>query len=367
MPKKIITLLFLIALITGGAYALSTALPRQLHLHAAENLKKMGFTEATLPAPSARSLTRITYENVALDPDKLSTIKTLTLSCNPFFFPFTHMFSHVEISGLSLTGETGEEGNITLSGWDKKSFSSSPKETFFRSLDIRKSRLSLLSKSLGGLSVDFELQAHARHDKIDFQGQINSKQKKLIFISDLSGDLDPRSGKWRANMQIEQGKLETPELKATRLSGAVRMDGSGLAKPHIFAEFQAGGLTIYGFPWQNAAGTFEGAPDDFKILTDAKSIGFEGLELSIALRRKGREGVARGSISSRNLSALLAMFESHKLNLLPPGMEWPEEIGSSQNIAMDFLARDTRYLNYIIRNDGKFADINGRINLLYLR
>ena len=317
---RFIVLSFLLTVLVFSGFCLCLAYgPGGAENAAGEALKILGFGEAKLPAPQ-RSWTHISYSDIKLDKDGISTIGKLDIGYNPFTILFSGRMEVLEIRNLGIIGEWDATGDppASFSGWhippDFQSLATLPT----RRIRIEQGKISLLTPGLGGLSVDFDLEGSLKNKKIEFQSHVKSLQKYISVVANCSGviardysDID---------VDIDEGKFDVPEagIRASRAYGWLNYtrDKSGSIK--TMAELRAGGLTVLDLPWQNASATVELNNGNLQIFSGAKSTGIEDIELGLNMQQgPGKAAIVYGNIHADSGAGLAEYLQQQPKIILP--------------------------------------------------
>lgn len=362
-------------IVIGGWFLLQTYVPQKIEKTAQALLNGNGFADAKLPAPTVRA-NQITYNDILLDPDGFSQIKRLTITYDPVEFLLEGNVKSLSISGLDLTGEIMGNGAIAIAGWQTEQADLTQFLQRFSETNITDSTLSLLTDSIGGLSLSYAFQIrHIDGDLISLQGDMTSKQKNIGFLAKLEG-LIKNEHDWHVTADIEQGKLDLGHVRSSRSSGGFKIIRTPEnTHPLILGEFQAGGLALYNFPLHNINGSIKGSLDNLEILTDAKALSQEHTELTLTITKKIRKTgqtqyEATGKIHSPDLSTLLEYIQKHngplpandrllKMAKIEPALENPEVTFKIEGLNSLLGERAI----YRIKNRGKRGFTQGRIPL----
>lgn len=291
----ILLITLLAALYCGGS---ATFAPKAAEEKARLSLEILGLNAAFLPEPQSK-WAHVVYNDIKLDKDEISTIKTIDISYNPFSILLTGRLNTLTFKNLNLIGDWNPQGQIpaNFSGWaipnDFQRIAAIPADN----IRMEKSKISVLTPGLGGLSLDFDFNGDFNDKKLEFQSHLQSAQKYISFTAGASGILAHDFS--NIDVEIDEAKFEMPEahIRASRGHGWFNYtrDKSGSSK--IMAELRAGGLTVLEMPWQNASATLEIKDGNIKAFSDAKSIGVEGIELGLNYQRNANaEGMFYGSI-----------------------------------------------------------------------
>lgn len=345
-------------------------LPGVAHQKTLAALERAGFDTSFIGKPAAIP-GALLYTDLVLDADQISTIKKLKIDYSPFgLLLFGHLKS-ADIYELSLTGELQDEGPLMLSvsGWKPQAVGLLLNAFPGDELSIRKSRISLLTKDFGGVTVEFDLQGTRKKNRFEFQSRIKSEQKRLSIIANMSGVAGPNY--WNTDMEIEQGKIDLPyaETKLTRVNGWANLsqnDGSDPFK--IMSELRAGGANILGFPLQNASATAEIKTDSYKIFAEGNSVGHEGTELSLNILKDPGNGPPHisGTVFSDHVPEFLTYLQSS--DLLNVSKKAMKPFEKAKNISAAFVVDPAQggiepRLRYRIVNEDHKTEKHGQIFL----
>lgn len=356
--KPILTLISIIVLLLAAAtaYIWLTA-PQRIEAHIRTVFAEAGFENVTLPPPQTGMGVMI-YKNIQLDKDAFSTIKTLRLHYSLLSSITGKHLDSLIIDGLNLTGELHEEGQITLAGWNGGVSGLKNKWPLTaRNIRFENTSLSLLSEDWGGITFRGEAQFRPTRKNIGFQARIEGAQRQLSANTRIEGQITPE-GFWEARVELEQGKFEIDDIRATRLSGLITLSGQGTHATQIISELQAGGLSIFGLPWHNASITIDGTPATPRLVLAAKSLGFEGLELGINIENLNFPSALSGQLHIDTLSNAFDYLNSQ--NALPVDRKTLAALDPLSNLQVDFTNLDG--LNFNIKKEDQEINIKGKIN-----
>lgn len=311
MSKTIKLAASLIILVTGLViYLHSVTLPNIARTNALSAMKSAGFSTITLPEPRLYPGSLL-YEDINLDEDGISTIKAMRISYSIPGLLFKKRFKSIEIGQAELIGEYDSGKNIlNLSGWEIPPLFTFADDIPVNSISIINSKISVLTKKIGGIYFDISLEGQRKKNSFEFLSQIESAQQYFSFRANAKGIVTPERA--NAEIEIENGKFIFPEIssKTTRLNGWIRLALSQGYEFKILSELQAGGLTLNGFPWQNASASAEMDANALNVFVGAKSIGQDGLELSLNYQDLiGSEPALSGSLYMDKMSSLLDYLE----------------------------------------------------------
>jgi hypothetical protein len=280
---KIALPIILLAIILAFLY--SFYLPYAAHKTVQSYMAEAGFSQLPLPKPQT-GRDYVMYQNIVLDPDGISTIDTLAAQYSLINLLFFHRFERIQIQGLSLTGEMhfNQSPTLDFSGWQAQNILSSLQALPARELNLKNAKFSLLTDDFSGVSLTCDLQAKRSHDYVDIQMNINSTQRNLSFAINGTGRI--QKGMINLEMEMERGKIEwnRAQLKASRTHGQSTYTQDS-ASYKAAGEFEIGGMSFLGMPWQNVGTSIEMNDGYLKIIAGGKSVGIDGLEIGIDIEK----------------------------------------------------------------------------------
>ncbi len=359
MCKTKIYLVTLIVLATAltGYFAIS-ALQKNLNQQTQKLFHSFGFTDISLPAPRIQ-FNQALYSGVSLDKEDFSTIEYILITFNPAALVLSKEINNIQIIGLNLTGELSNNAELTIAGWHKEKFN--PATTFKKPavLEIKKGSLSLFTPQFGGVSIAVNLQARTKNKNIELQGTLKSQQKYIGFDAKLSGYITPQNIV-QSTFEIESAKFELPHIKASRINGDVKLSLAPNQNIEILSKIEAGGLSLYGSPWRNASATFEKSNNISQTFLGAKSLGENGLDLSLEIQPSG---ALTGLLFAPNINSFLEYLEIQ--NFIPSEKEALEKLSGLKNLEIKFTRENSEQKNitYRIKDSRKDIDIKGEIKI----
>jgi hypothetical protein len=337
--------------------------PRTAHTKMMDTLGRAGFNTTFIKKPRI-AYGAMLYEDVAFDEDAFSTVKYIKVTYNPFMLVLAGKFHDIDIIDMNLTGEWATDAleSLTFTGWKAPHDIGHVPLASFDHINISKSRVSLLTQKAGVFSVFFDGTTSRSGNKTEFQTNLKSEQKYLSLTTSGSGAIE--GARWYADIEILDGKFEDPagDFRATRLSGWFNLSYPVNEPFKIMSQLRAGGITIYGLPWQAASSTIDFSGNALKIFTEAKSVGYDGLELEANLFRKSGAGIATGgSVHAETPSAFYDYFGAREgfKNFLKD-LE-PYKTGSG--LSVDYLITGERALRYEIKQNGQSTGVFGNATL----
>lgn len=331
-------LAFLAATGLASAYIYAPKIAQETALKA---LATLGLETEFLSAPE-KGWGRIAYAEAPLDKDGISTVKKIEARYNPFFITFAKRLESLSIGGMEVIGNQDKENLalIAFSGWDiprgLRSLSGVPAER----LHFDKARISLLTHTLGGVSLEFDFEGTRNGRALEFQAHLKSAQKYISFSASMNGIAAPDYS--TVDMDIDQGKFEVPDadIKSSRVFGWVNYSDDKSGQPKIMSELNAGGMTVLGLPWQNATAAMEFKNGNLRIYSEGKSLGIEGIELSLNLKwLKDQKPIIFGDIHAEEGLALADYFAGQSAVAFP--VEDLKKFGQTPNLKIDYVYKES--------------------------
>ena len=325
-----------------------------------KSFSALGLKTEFLPQPE-KKWAHFSYTDAPLDKDEISTVEKIEISYNPFIIILTKRLESLSISGLEVIGNQDKENPalVTFSGWDiprgLRALSAVPVER----LHFEKARISLLTPELGGVSLDFDFEGTRNGHALEFQAHLKSAQKFISFSASMNGIAAPNYS--TLDVDIDQGKFEVPDadIKASRVFGWVNYADDKSGKPKIMSELNAGGLTVLGLPWQNATAALELKDGNLRIYSEGKSLGVEGIELSLNLKwLMNQKPIIFGEIHAEEGLALADYFAGQSAVAFP--VEDLKKFGQTPNLKIDYVYKESetgKKLRYRVGPDAPIQEM----------
>lgn len=234
-------------------------------------LKQSGLTPLGMQ-PAGKSLGAITYNDIILDEDSISTVKNVQAS-------YGMGDGKILLDGLQLTGDTLE--GLSISGFHFDNFPYNLAKLPLETILIRNSSVSILTENISGVSVSYNAQALRRDDAFEYQVRFNSEQKYLAVRGQASGSI--RNSEWNMEGDIEQSRFELPflQMTATRANGRFTIVGNAGTPYRFSGQLNAGGAEIIGLPCKNLTVTLEMQGPALRIFGNAKALNHDDIEISV--------------------------------------------------------------------------------------
>lgn len=295
-----------------------------------------GFETASLPLAKS-GLTTLIYENVELDKEGFSTLKSLKIKYSPLSLMTSNQIDEVRLEGLRLTGEISKSRHLSLAGWSVNTNDQS-KTLISHLLNVRNVKLidtqaSILSANHGGISIQFEGEGVKGADGIYFSGKLKNTQKEMRYSANINGKVS-NANTWQGQIDIEDIRLNTSHIKATRASGTVNVQKDASIPPTISGEIRAGNMTLAGFPWTSSSITLTGSPARPGVIIAAKAAGYEGVEIGLSLADMGNTNELSGYIYSSIFGKLLEYLNAH--NAAPFDTATFNDVTDVQDVEISF-------------------------------
>ncbi len=356
----LIFLTLVVITLAGMPLALSFYLPSRAEQSAITSLSALGFTEATVQKVESRK-GKIVLRDIKLDDKGFSTAKSITAKYSWTGFVTGSFISELTIEGLSLTGEIKKDNKISIAGWGWKNNKDKKDLSSIKTINIQNGSLDLLLNAIGGVNLKYNLQLRQTAlSGTEFKGTVSGTQSRFSANAKIKGYLKS-SGLWQADLDIDQGKIDLPTLKATRINGTANMSGAQGKHPEFMMQLAAGGMTLFDLPWHSISATINGNTGHHTILAGGKSVGQEGIEFTLNLPNGLNLQELNGSVHTEKLSDLFMYLKANRA--LAKEVHYPAFLDHIGGLSLEFQTLSQEgggnhtNLSYNIQNE------NGSINL----
>ena len=309
--KKFLITLIIATLALGAAWIMGWRAER----HTLTLLERAGFNTIQ-SAKTARKLGHVSFSNIALDKDHISTISSLNAKTD------LNGSMTLAINGISLTGDT-LEGPLSLSGMTLEDTSFNLAQLPLENAIINNAKIAILTQSLGGLSAMLSATLKQTPEGLALQSRILSEQKQLSIHAQATGIIQQDA--WRIEGEIERAKIEHApwQSRLMRAHGKFTASQTKGQPPQYFAQITAGGMNIAGTAWKNASVTMEQREGTQTILATSSSLTPPGLELSIT---RENNAITSASLFAPNMATLTQFFkENGKEAIIPYLYDIPKD------------------------------------------
>ena len=320
-----------------------------------KKLIQAGVYEQSIASPE-KKWGAIRYTNLTIGQDSENAIDTITLH-----FTAANLFSttleSLEINGLYISGDVDINGNLSIKGLETSPNLKTLASLKARQIHIKNANFSILSAHFGGLRGVVNIYGQREDDAMVWTGNIDSRQEQLELIAKLNAQTND-SGRWIADIEIENAKLERSFGKFTRVSGASQYAGMDDTWQTLNTELNAGGFTAYDTSWQNAAITINATRDNTETYISAKSSGIEGIELNIDADLTLNKIDWNARIYSPTGQKLIQYLSSH--NMMPLEKRTADAVADKKGVTVQ-LKPNKNSLIFRINNQQEELDIKGKI------
>ncbi|GJL84919.1 MAG: hypothetical protein DHS20C02_06940 [Micavibrio sp.] len=363
MRKFFLILLTIVVVGAGGIpLALSFYLPSRAEQSAIESLSTLGFKTAAIQKVETRR-GKIILRNIKLDDKGFSTAESITAEYSWTGFLSGGLISSLTIDGLSLTGESKTGGEISIAGWDHQKGKNNQSLPIIKTINVQNGSLDLLLASIGGVNLKYDVQLrNTLRNGTEFKGTISGTQSRFSADAKIKGNIK-NSGMWNADLEVEQGKIDLPTLKASRISGTANMSGAPKKPPEFIMELAAGGVSFINLPWHSVSATINGNTDQYTMLATGESVGQEGIEFTLNLPNGLDPHDFSGSVYTQKLSHLFQYLKTNRV--ITEAVQYPPLLDYIGGLSLDFQtmpqeqnAQHTN-LSYGIRNENDTLNIKG--------
>lgn len=348
----------------GGTYYAHNTISETLQNRAYIALKNMGFNETTLPAPQIKTHQAL-FSNIKLDSEGFSAIKYILIEYHPLALLMNQEIDAIHIVGATLTGEiknaTSDNTSVGLAGWNKDTMNITSLHQGSTLVELRDFSLTLLTEEFGGLEIEADLQLRPTENSTDIKGRLDTRQKYFGFDSKISGFLTSPD-LWQVDFEMSAGRIELDTLSSSRISGTTKLSFTAAEGLSIFSKLDAGGLSLLDTPWQNASATIEYQNNQASVFLGAKSIGVQGMELSLQHQPEESPGWS-GAINAPNINTFLSYMDAQ--GLVFSRDEAFDQLDDIDNIEIQFTLpkQDSEFVTYNIINYEKDIDVMGKLKI----
>ncbi len=364
MRKPILIVIGLVAAaLIGVPFALSFYIPSYARQQTILALNNLGFGAATFEdAETARG--KVNLNKVKLDDKGFSTAKKIESDYSWTGFFTGKPIKTLTVEGLSLTGEYSKDKKLTLAGWTQGEKIELSELSAIKTVEIKDGRIDLMTDALGGVSVKFDLlMRQTSLSNVEFKISLSGTQRVFSADARLNGNIKP-SGQWNADLEINEGKIDLPALKATRVSGTGTLSGDSKKQPEFVLQFSAGGVNLLNLPWHNVSATAQGNTEHYTILSEGKSVGLEGVEFSLSLPDGLNLANLGGSIHTQKFSDIFSYLKSNKV--IGEKAYYPSFFDYLGPLSLDFQTQQANAdpdqetnITYTIRDEGGMMNVDG--------
>ena len=275
-------------------------------------IENLGFSAAQLPQPSKTGLGTLTYNDLKLDTEGFSTIKSLTIHYDPLSLWLIPNFKHIEIAGLRLIGELEDNAHITLAGHNRVT-NVSP--VAFKDLTIKDGQITLQSQQHGIITVNFDTQAKQDEKGVEAQYTLGLTHNALRLSG--KGNAHLSNNWWTSTIEIQTANLDHPDLKMTRASGSANIQ-SQAEQPLMFeTELRSDGLKFIDQNWKNASLSLRGTPNQIEMLLGAKTISAPNIELSLSMPSIADKKSYSGTLFAPSYDVLKTFLQANTAPSIP--------------------------------------------------
>ncbi len=363
--RRLILFTFGIAILSliGPPVFLSFYLPEKVQNQIVKNLGHAGFEHIEI-GHMEKKLGSINISDIKLDKAGFSSIQSIKADYS-WKGAFGGQFIHkLTIDSPNLTGELNESGSISVAGLSPDKDNIANSFSSVRTIYIQNGTLDIFLGSLGGANIKYDAQIRTtRNGSLDFKGKIEAVQRQFSGSGKIKGNLNP-SGNWQASIEIEQGKIDLPLLKASRVSGLSELSGQSFADFDMVTQLTAGGVSLLNLPWHNVSATVSGDLSDFTVFAEGKSVGQEGVEFTANLVHESALKEYSGSIHADKFFNLFHYLQ--KNNLISKQIHYPHLMENLSGISFDFQGapkKPSTRLSYKIQDEEKTINIKGDVDI----
>jgi len=354
----------LLVLALGVPALLSVTLPEKVHEQTEAALVDMGFSSVQIGS-SKNKAGAVVLRDIKLDEKGFSTIERVTARYAWSGLISGRLIKRLTITGLSLTGESAGSGGVAFSGWDISKADLGRIFSGIKTVEFESGNIDLLLDSMGGVNLKYDLEiSRDKNNHAVFQGSVHGEQKQFSAMAKMDGYIN-RDGRWHADLVLDQGKMDLESLKASRINGAVQIDGKGMERPEIMIQLAAGGMNFMDLPWHNVSATINTTPEGYAVFAGGGSVGRDGVEFAASFESRNGTHNYSGSVHTKKLSDLFGYLQTN--HVISGKAQYPDLLDKLSGLTFDFHDitpsenNEEITLNYFIRDDKGSIDVKGYI------
>jgi len=364
--KKLFVFLFvfLMPALGGGAYIAHDKASSLILQKAQQVFTNLGFNEVQLSAPQVKTHQAL-FSNIKLDKEGFSEIKHILIEYDPITLLTEEKMQAIRIVGATLTGEiknaTSANTTFGIAGWSKDTINPLSLNQGSTLVELRNCSLTLLTEEFGGIEIKSDLQLRPTAETTDIKGHLDTRQKHFGFDSKISGFLTSPD-LWEIDFEINAGRIKLETLSSSRISGNTKITYTPAEGLNIVSKLDAGGLSLLDTPWQNASSTIEYQNGQASVFLGAKSIGVQGMELSLQYQPEETPGWT-GAINAPNIKTFLTYMDAQNLTFSRD--KTFNKLGNIDNVEIQFALpkQNSDFVTYNIINYEKNIDVTGKIKI----
>ncbi|MFK7839173.1 MAG: hypothetical protein AB8B83_02485 [Bdellovibrionales bacterium] len=322
-----------------------------------DKLINIGFNEASITNPENK-WGGVRFKNLKFGDQQQNSIDQTTFYYNALNI-FNKTLEKIELNNVYVSGNINIDGQISINGMPQIPTLNELSPHQFNEISIKNLNVSFLSAHFGGMRGIINLNAINSGDIMTWNGNIDSRQDQIEIIAKINAQTRQNS-QWIIDIDIENAKLERNFGKFTRVHGSINAQGNKNQLKTFNTSLNAGAFNTYNTKWQNASITINKKPNKkMKAIIDAKSTGFEGLELNAEAILENTSINWIADIYSDNGETLLNYLFFN--NLIPLKKDDLKFIKGYKDINLR-LKPEQKRLIFNIKNELQNIDIKGRIS-----
>ncbi len=217
------------------------------------------------------------FTGIALDKDSFSTIGSLRIPVT-LFQPYAAV-----IKDFALTGELGNDGTLSIDGWDMRR----PRfPNHLKTLILDSARLDVMTPA-GAIRIEAKGQMTANKTGRHIDAVLYGDQNQLTFDTRWTTDWNSDES-WKTKVEVGNLRLRTDSFEMARSSGDMTIE-SGAVQPVIKGRLAAGLLTLGTLSLRENTMTLNGAPDALHLLLQGHSTRWPSITVTAGIKRHGKD------------------------------------------------------------------------------
>ena len=254
-------------------------------------LRDIGFTRAAIASVN-RTPNGYVFSGIDLDGNEFSTIETITLGKGP-------KGKSLIIDKLVLTADFKNPAAPDIAGWALPKTLKSAAGIFMArdigTVSLNAGQMDLSIPEAGAIRLEAKGQASLTDDGgMALQSVLWSIQQQMKIELHITGDSTP-DGIMSMDVEVAEGKINLPDLSASRMSGWMILNRTDPAQPvSISAQIMAGTARAFGIPMNGMTMTLDGNFQQAFLTLQAGGMETNGTTLAIdaKLDRNGPDTLA---------------------------------------------------------------------------
>ncbi len=317
MNKKTIFITLTLCVIIGCAlfYAYAFYIPKSIEKHVRSGLNDMGFRDVKLRQID-HELGKVIFSDITFKKEQFAELDQLTAEFSLLHFLIDAKNSVViTLDGLKLTGALSEDNKLSIWGFDEDKENPLLQSIHARQIykmHIKNAVIDVLSESLGGLTVKYDLDLLFTNNKtIELTAFVKTRQRKLDLSAGVTGKISA-DGEMNLSIKADQISLISNNfhLKRGHADLAYTYKQAGLDPIGIIeGDLTFASAQLHNLPLRNVKNKILIKGAELSMRSDGSTFGPKDIIWSAAIERNALKTSANISLTPMKLSEYMAYFE----------------------------------------------------------